>query len=157
MVRSTRPPAERGPGGFAPPPRSDRIINLRPTPTAAPSAPPPPDRWKGFAAPGSPIAAGFDAIAGADPSFTPDSFVSGARAAYEMIVVAFAAGDLSTLRRLLAPDVLANFQKAIAERAAAEQTMTTTLVSIDSGDVVERGSLARSPRSPCALAPSWCR
>ena len=54
-----------------------------------------------------------------------------------MIVGAFAAGDLSTLRRLLAPDVLANFAKAIRDRLAAEQTMTTTLVSIDAADVVE--------------------
>ena len=54
-----------------------------------------------------------------------------------MIVGAFAAGDLSTLRRLLAPEVLANFEKAIRDRVAAEQTMTTTLVSIDSASVVE--------------------
>ncbi len=96
-----------------------------------------PDRWKGFAAPGSPVAAGFDAIAAVDPSFAPDSFLSGARTAYEMIVGAFAAGDLSTLRRLLAPEVLANFDKAIRDRVAAEQTMTTTLVSIDAAELVE--------------------
>ena len=135
-----RPPFDRRPtGGFNPPPGGGEVVPLKPAPAAARTAPPPPapDRWKGFAAPGSPVAAGFDAIAAADPSFTPDSFLSGARTAYEMIVGAFAAGDLSTLRRLLAPDVLANFDKAIRARVAAEQTMTTTLVSIDSADVVE--------------------
>jgi len=33
--------------------------------------------------------------------------------------------------------VLANFEKAIRDRVAAEQTMTTTLVSIDAASVVE--------------------
>ena len=132
-----RPPLDRRTtGGFAPPPRGGEVVDLKP---AAPTEPPPPapDRWKDFAAPGSPAAAGFDAIAAVDPSFAPDSFLSGARTAYEMIVGAFAAGDLPTLKRLLAPEVLANFDKAIRDRVAAEQTMTTTLVSIDSATVIE--------------------
>jgi predicted lipid-binding transport protein (Tim44 family) len=95
------------------------------------------DRWKGFAEPGSAVAAGFEAIAAVDRGFAPGGFLSGARSAYEMIVSAFAAGDVSTLRRLLAPDVLANFDRAIRTRLAAGQTMTTTLVSIDSADIVE--------------------
>ena len=133
-----RPPLDRRTtGGFAPPPRSGEVIDLKPA--AAPAEPPPPapDRWKGFAVPGSPAAAGFDAIAAVDPSFAPDSFLSGARTAYEMIVGAFASADLPTLKRLLAPEVLANFDKAIRDRVAAEQTMTTTLVSIDAASVVE--------------------
>jgi len=96
-----------------------------------------PERWKGFAEPGSEIAAGFDAIAAADRGFAPDRFLSGARAAYEMVVGAFAAGDATTLRRLLAPDVFANFDSAIRARLAAGQIMTTTLVSIDAADFVE--------------------
>ena len=135
----TQPPVDRRPpGALNVPPLGGEVIPLKAaTPAARDRAPPPPDRWKGFAAPGSPVAAGFDAIAAVDPSFAPDSFLSGARTAYEMIVGAFAAGDLSTLRRLLAPEVLANFEKAIRDRVAAEQTMTTTLVSIDAASVVE--------------------
>jgi len=134
----TQPPVERRPpGALNVPPLSGEVIPLKPATPAARTEAPPLDRWKGFAAPGSPIAAGFDAIAAADPSFAPDSFLSGARTAYEMIVGASAAGDLSTLRRLLAPEVLANFEKAVRDRVAAEQTMTTTLVSIDAASVVE--------------------
>ena len=100
-------------------------------------APPPVDSWKGFAEKGSPVATGLDAILAAEPSFNAADFLSGARAAYEMIVVAFAAGDLVALRRLLTPDALANFATAIQARKAAEQTMKTTLVSIDAADLVD--------------------
>jgi predicted lipid-binding transport protein (Tim44 family) len=133
-----QPPADRRPpSALNAPPLGGEVVPLRPAAPAARAETTPLDRWKGFAAPGAPVAAGFDAIAAADPAFAPDSFLSGARTAYEMIVGAFAAGDLSTLRRLLAPEVLANFEKAIRDRVAAEQTMTTTLVSIDAASVVE--------------------
>ena len=108
-------------------------------PTSAPPADP--QRWKGFAEPGSKVWAGLDAIAAADSSFSPAGFVGGAKAAYEMIVGAFAAGDRNALANLLAPDVLDNFSKAIAQRAAAGETMQTTLVSIDSA-VIEDARLA---------------
>jgi predicted lipid-binding transport protein (Tim44 family) len=140
-----RPPVDPTP---PPPPRGDlknapATGNVIPLGVAARTgsrpeeAPAPADRWKGYAEPGSALAAGFDAVAGADRSFTPESFLSGARSAYEMVVTAFAAGDMPTLRRLLAPEVLANFDKAIRTRLEARQTMTTTLVSIDSADIVE--------------------
>jgi predicted lipid-binding transport protein (Tim44 family) len=92
-------------------------------------------RWKGFAEPGSNIAAGLDAVARADASFSPENFLSGARAAYEMIVTAFAAGDRATLNNLLARDVFDNFVRAIDERAARGEAMQTTLVSIDAATI----------------------
>jgi predicted lipid-binding transport protein (Tim44 family) len=139
-----RPPVDRtpprGPSDFKSAPTGGNVISLG----VAAKAPGRPDeagavaeRWRGFAEPGSTVAAGFDAIAAADRGFAPAGFLSGARSAYEMVVGAFAAGDMPTLRRLLAPDVLANFDKAIRARQAAGQTMTTTLVSIDSADIVE--------------------
>jgi predicted lipid-binding transport protein (Tim44 family) len=140
-----RPPQDRAPPPRAPgdpvnPPASGNVIPLgvagrgaaRPEPMNVS-----PDRWRGFAQPGSPLAAGLDAIAAADPGFAADQFLAGARAAYEMVIAAFAAGDVTTLRRLLAADVLANFEKAISARQAAGQTMTTTLVSIEAADIVE--------------------
>lgn len=62
---------------------------------------------------------GLLAIVRADPSFEVDHFVSGARAAYEMIVSAFAKGDIETLRGLLAPRVYESYAAAIAQRAAS--------------------------------------
>ncbi|HEY3719483.1 MAG TPA: Tim44/TimA family putative adaptor protein [Roseiarcus sp.] len=141
-VLGTRTGAERRPLDPTTPARGDPPVangNVIPIGAVArtAAAPPPADRWKGVAEKGSQLAAGLDAILSAEPSFTPADFLSGARAAYEMIIIAFAAGDLATLRRLLTPDALANFATAIQARKAAGQTMKTTLVSIDAADLVD--------------------
>ena len=91
------------------------------------------DRWQGVAEPEA--WSGLDAIAEADGSFSAQGFLSGARAAYDMIVHAFAAGDASTLQGLMAPEAYANFDASIRARAAAGQTMTTTVVSIDAAKI----------------------
>lgn len=66
-----------------------------------------------------PAAAGMEDIYNADRSFSEASFMRGARAAYAMIVSAFAAGDRATLRPLLDDDVYEAWDQAIAEREAA--------------------------------------
>jgi predicted lipid-binding transport protein (Tim44 family) len=152
-VLGTRTGAERrpldpsSPARGEPPPPSGNVIPIGAVARGV-AAPPLTDRWKGFAEKGSPLASGLDAILAAEPNFTPAGFLTGARGAYEMIVGAFAAGDIATLRRLLTPDALANFATAIQARKAAEQTMTTTLVSIDAADIVE----ARVAGSTATLA-----
>ena len=112
------------------------VIDMKPNPPQPPASP---ERWRGVADPGSALARGLDAVAAGDPSFEPQSFLAGARAAYEMILNAFAAGDGEALRRLLAPEPLANFMRAIEARKAAGQRMIVTLVSIDSAEIVEAG------------------
>ena len=52
---------------------------------------------------GTPLHDGLVAIAKDDPDFDPEHFIAGAKAAYEMIVTAFAQGDRATLKNLLAP------------------------------------------------------
>lgn len=143
-----RAPSSRAPGDFRSPPAGANVIPLGAAARGAArpeGAAPSPDRWQGFAQAGTPLAIGLDAIAAVDPDFAPDRFLAGGRGAYEMIVSAFAAADIGTLRRLLAPDVFANFDKAIRARLAAGQTLTTTLVSLDRADIVDArltGSLA---------------
>src|SRR5690554_3211183 len=44
------------------------------------------------------LATGLKEAAEADPTFTPKSFLDGAKQAYEMIVTAFAGGDRQTLK-----------------------------------------------------------
>ncbi|KKB07813.1 Tim44/TimA family putative adaptor protein [Devosia chinhatensis] len=76
------------------------------------------------------LAAGLRAVAEADPTFTPKSFLEGAKQAYEMIVTAFAEGDRQTLRNLLEKDVFEGFQRAIADREAAGQKVDFTFVGL---------------------------
>ena len=132
---SERPGGQLAPLRRAPGPASAPVAQ----PDAAPPAPvslPAADRWKGVAEPNSAVWSGLDAIAGADRGFTPQGFLSGARVAYDMVVHAFAAGDSATLRNLMTPEAFANFDNAIRARAAAGQTMTTTVVSIDDATIV---------------------
>jgi predicted lipid-binding transport protein (Tim44 family) len=94
-----------------------------------------PERWKGIAEAGSAIATGLDAIAREDKSFDAKHFVAGARAAYEMIVLAYAEGDRRALKNLLSRDVYEGFEAAIRERETKGETVETKFVAIDKSDI----------------------
>ena len=121
-------------------PASEKVVTLpsRPVeaaPRAIEVAPQSPERWKGVAETGSPAAAGLDAIVAADSGFDVQHFLTGARAAYEMVVTAFAAGDRRQLRGLLSREVYDGFDGAISEREARGETVESKFVSIDSATV----------------------
>jgi len=106
----------------------------------------PTERWKGIAEAGSALAAGLDAIAREDKSFDAKHFVAGARAAYEMIVLAYAEGDRRTLKNLLSRDVYEGFEAAIREREGKGETVETKFVAIDKSDITGaelRGRMAQ--------------
>jgi predicted lipid-binding transport protein (Tim44 family) len=132
-------------------PASDKVVTLPPR-TAEPAqarpveAPPPPpaDRWKDVAEGSSGVAAGLDAIAAADSSFDAKHFVTGARAAYEMIVTAFAEGDRRQLRNLLSREVYDGFDAAISERESRGETAETRFVSIDGSTITSAELRARA-------------
>jgi len=84
-----------------------------------------------------PLSKGVADIRKADASFDPKDFLTGARAAFEMILEAYAKGDAQTLRPLLNGEVFANFAQAIKDREQAGETLEDTLVGIKSADVVE--------------------
>ena len=92
------------------------------------------------------IRAGLSQIRMADPDFSPRVFLSGAKGAFEMIIEAFAAGDTATLRPLLGDDVYDEFADVIRARIAAKESVETTIVALDSTDIVVAsltGSTAR--------------
>lgn len=84
-----------------------------------------------------PLSAGLIQIRVADPSFQPDEFVVGARVAFEMILTAFAKGDLDILEPLLEPTVFGNFSEAIRLREANDETVEDTLVGFKTSDLME--------------------
>ncbi len=131
-------------------PANDKIVTLpqRPAEPAvgrpAEPVPPPVDRWKDVAESGSSVAAGLDAIVGADPSFDAKHFITGARAAYEMIVTAFADGDRRQLRSLLSREVYDGFDAAIGERESRGETAESRFVSIDGSTITAAELRART-------------
>jgi predicted lipid-binding transport protein (Tim44 family) len=97
------------------------------------------------APPGSPLAQALSDIRAVDRRFEVEHFVSGARAAHEMIASAFADGDRETLRPLLEDQVFASFDGAIRAREDAGHKMDFTYVRLKSADVVDaalRGRIA---------------
>ncbi|MEH6527912.1 MAG: Tim44/TimA family putative adaptor protein [Sneathiella sp.] len=72
-----------------------------------------------------------------DKNFDQTTFAGGAQAAYEAIVVAFARGDRSTLKELLADDVYENFETSIQDREDQEHDMSTDIVAIHSADIID--------------------
>lgn len=70
------------------------------------------------AEPGSPTARALTQIKQIEPGFAVGPFLTGAKSAYEMILMAFERGDLSEVRAFLAPPVAEAFESVIADRKA---------------------------------------
>jgi len=78
---------------------------------------------------------GAGAIKAADASFDEAAFLKGARGAFEIVVNAFAAGDVAALKPLLASNVLDSFVGAIKARGGGK--LPSPLVSIKNAAIVE--------------------
>jgi predicted lipid-binding transport protein (Tim44 family) len=116
----------------------------RPTPVEVGAGP------GGVSAPIPPAAsyhggAGVASVMQADPAFEPAHFVEGSRAAYEMIVSAFARGDREALKPLLNPRVYEAYAKAIDEREASggKGPELVRLKSAEIADARMEGDIAR--------------
>ena len=95
------------------------------------------ERIKTLAPEGSTLNAALRAIAAADRSFDPDAFLNGAKAAYEMIVTAFAEGDRKSLKNLLSKEVYDGFVSAIAQRESRGETIEFRFVGIDKAELTD--------------------
>jgi predicted lipid-binding transport protein (Tim44 family) len=67
---------------------------------------------------------------GADPSFNVREFLQGARAAYEMILMAFERGDLAAVKPFLSQDVYDAFAAVVEERNRNGYKVEATFVGI---------------------------
>lgn len=94
-------------------------------------------RLGGHAPKDSPLARSLTQLMRADPSFDPDSFLAGAKAAYEMIVMSFADDDEATLKQLLSAEVFDGFESAMREREARGEKVESNLVGINKADIIE--------------------
>ncbi|MDA0655645.1 MAG: Tim44/TimA family putative adaptor protein [Proteobacteria bacterium] len=98
---------------------------------------PSPDAAKTEAESETPLSAALAEIDLADKRFDQAEFLTGARSAFEMVITAYALGDLNTLKALLSEAVYANFSSAISQRERSGETQETTLVGVDSAEFLE--------------------
>ena len=135
-VLGRRTGAEPPAGGFPRParPNGDTVIEL------------PTRRRPANGGPEDELASGLAGIAAADPRFTPEGFVEGAKRAFAMIVGAFAKGDEQSLRPLLSEEVFRNFQQAVVARRQAGEICQSELEQIVSADIVEAHSEGATAR-----------
>ena len=73
---------------------------------------------------------GMDALRRAEPSFSEAQFLDGARAAFGIILSAYAEGDMAQLKRLLSYDLLQSFTQSIQQRASDGEALSITIEDI---------------------------
>jgi predicted lipid-binding transport protein (Tim44 family) len=110
---------------------TEKVIDGKAEPMAA-SKRPLPD-------PAGPVGRALAEIKAADRRFDPAQFLAGAEHAFRMIVAAFAAGDRTKLRQLLADETFAAFDRVISTRDAAGETQRTEIRDIDVVEITEAG------------------
>lgn len=127
-----------------PAPASDKVVKLPERNVDAPGriepveeAEPAAYRWEGVAEEGTALANTLDEIAAREPDFDAKHFLTGAKSAYEMIVLAFANGDRRMLKDLLGKDVYEGFVAAISDRESRGEVMESRFVSIEKADLLD--------------------
>ena len=88
-------------------------------------------------APPKPVSTNARLLREADPEFDEQAFLNGASSAYEMIVEAFTAGDLHSIRAYLGDTVYEAFKSAIAARNEAGHMADLKFVGIDHAAIVD--------------------
>lgn len=77
------------------------------------------------------------AIRETDLNFHPRRFLAGAKAAYEIVLLAYACGEIQILKRFVGPDVFDTFELAIAERRKRGEILLLTLIGIREATIVD--------------------
>lgn len=65
-----------------------------------------------------------------------DFFLTAVKSSFEMIIKAFAEGDLKTLKLLLSEKIFQGFEAAILNRKEHNKTLITNLISIDKVEII---------------------
>ena len=84
-----------------------------------------------------PVSTNARTLREADPAFDEKAFLDGARGAYEMIVEAFAAGDIRSIRPYLGDSVYDAFKSAVSARDAAGHASDVKFVGIENAAISE--------------------
>lgn len=72
-----------------------------------------------------------------DRQFTPEEFLEGARAAYEMVITAFNEEDRDTLKMLLSKDIYQEYDAHLSAQKAEGRKSDATLVAITQSTITD--------------------
>lgn len=108
----------------------ERVVQL---PLLRPAAPV--EKPVDFSTHAAPLAEKFVAMRAIDHGFTPDEFLQGARAAYEMVIGAFSKRDRDTLNMLLSPEMYKSFVLSLDDAQKEKRFNDTTLVAIGKAEI----------------------
>jgi predicted lipid-binding transport protein (Tim44 family) len=102
--------------------------------------------WTQYAGLGSALSTDLETLRQVQPDFNIKHFLDGAKAAHEMILVAFSKGEKKSLKPLLSQSVYDSFEKAIDSDNAARNTKIFKFVGINSAQLysaeVEKKTMA---------------
>lgn len=71
------------------------------------------------------------------PGFNKESFLSGAKKAFEIILSAFSRGDTETLEKLVSKNIAKKFQEILNHRQAEGITSETDFISFSSAEITD--------------------
>lgn len=125
------------------PDESDRVVQVMPRSQgtviegeAIPVAPSP-ESQAALAKLPEPMRATLEEVAKLDSEFSLSEFLRGARAAFDMVLEAYANDQRDTLKMLLSKEVFENFKKELDEAKKSGNRTETTLVSLLSAKLLD--------------------
>jgi len=71
------------------------------------------------------------------PGFNQDTFLGGAKRAFEIIITAFAKGDIETLEGLVSPKLIKKFQEILHQRQSEGISAETDLIGFNSAEITD--------------------
>lgn len=78
-----------------------------------------------------------DKVLSTIPNFDKNNFLSGAKRAFEIIVEAFAKGDIATLEKLVNKNLLKKFQEVIEDRQAQGVTAEADFIGFNKAEIIK--------------------
>ncbi len=78
-----------------------------------------------------------DKVLNSIPNFDKNNFLSGAKRAFEIIVEAFAKGDIATLEKLVNKNLLKKFQEVIENRNAQGVTAEADFIGFNKAEIIK--------------------
>lgn len=80
------------------------------------------------------------------PAFNKNAFINGANKVFEMVVLAFNAGNMESVKELISKKILTAFNNAIQERRLAKMTSEVDFICFDKSEIKDVKLLKNSAR-----------